>query len=165
MKTLIQAIIILSLSFFLTSCGSMPDVSLRYYLPKVSVNVTATQTAKCVEPVDEKGQHDKNGKYKVYVTSAVEFEDSYSANRDDKIPRLINLNDLDGYFSAGHFQIEFADDGLLTGIDSEFTSQATEALQVVRSIVDPTTLNNFENSSSVSVKDACELVSGLTFQH
>ncbi len=125
---ILRLTLVTSFVLFLSACGSLPDVEVGYYLPKASLNLTATQTAKCLE-AESKGDAPRP-----YVITKIEFTPSYSSDLSRGL-HFLKVEDFEGDFSKGHFEITLTDDGRLQSFGTEGTSQISEGLKTAVDLV------------------------------
>lgn len=131
--------------FLLGGCGSMPNVTARYYHAKATVEIVVTQTAICTE--GDKG----------VLSTQVAVLPSYTRD-DGRKSEPVLLDKLGSGFTKADAVFEFYADGRLKSVNSVQTGQAAEGLKSLVSL--GLAGGPFSMVSEEEEKTACELIRG-----
>jgi hypothetical protein len=135
----------LGVVLLLSGCGSLPDVKVRYYLPKSTVLVTVNHTAMCVKNDGEE--------WDSFVYSDIAFETEYSA--DNSAPmHTVNLANLDAWHGKSDITFSLTEDGRLKEVNGENTGQLESYLKAAA-----TSITSILSDDEVNIsKPACEVL-------
>lgn len=111
------------LLLLISSCAGMPDATIKYYLPKTSVDFKVIRTVTC------------NAVNRPFVANAVTPLVHHSASKNNETDFFeVNLKELEGTFSDTDVKFDFYDDGRLKGINASNTGQGEAILKTVGTI-------------------------------
>lgn len=133
----------------LLGCASTPNVTVTYYLPKGSLQVTLVRTVGCAEKTED-----------VVVATTVLAKGVYE--RDPNQPIHIPIKSLDGILANSDVSFALTEDGRLTGLNVAQSGQGGEIVKAAVAIAGTVAAFGFEVSklSGADIKKACDLVRG-----
>jgi len=132
----------------LAGCAQIPDVTVNYYLPKVSLQATVTQTIGCVG----KNENNVDSRRIIALTA---FSTTASHSRDERASYPISLGKLDGGLANSDLGFTFHEDGRLKGLNTTQTGQAGEIVKSALTLASAIGINNVRQTGDSDVGDAC----------
>lgn len=140
-KTHISAIALAA--FLFTGCASIPDSTLKYYLPKADVQLGAVMTMACVKDAEH-----FQLKYIVSPRISSEISADYDADQ------TIDLHDFNNTFGSNNIEVSWYEDGRLKGINSTSTGGGSQVLEAALELIEPiVTPQNFSNKDTENTAD------------
>lgn len=113
------SLIIITIMFY--GCASMPDTTIGYHIPKSKINVVVSQTVSCIKTS------------KPIVETNVKFTPVYYAGSGEF--QIINLSELDTWYSTGNVEITLTSDGRLLSFGADSTGVGNEIVDTLVSLV------------------------------
>jgi hypothetical protein len=126
----------------LAGCGSMPHVTVSYYLPTASAEIKVTQTAACTA-----------GDIGV-LTTAVDVAPSYSRDTTKGV-KTFDLRRMGHGMTKADAAFTFYADGRLKTVNATGTGKATEGLKALISLLEATGIASIRTEEE---KAACKVV-------
>lgn len=105
----------------MSGCASMPEATIKYYLPKIKADITVNQTVRCIDTSNP------------IVETSVDFKPVYSANFE-KV-KAINLSELDTFYTSGSAEITLSKDGIIESFNNISTGGVSDTVTTFVSIV------------------------------
>ena len=138
----IQGLILFGYLLVLTGCSNTPDASISYYLPKTTVEISVSQTVRCLDLA------------KPVVVTIVSFTPTFSADLNNK--HTINFGALDTFYSTSSTDITLSKDGRLEGFNSSSEGVGSDLITTVVTALGTSFSSESELFSPVGdTKEAC----------
>lgn len=152
--------------FVLGGCANSPDIKIKYYLPKATVNLSATQTITCKEENNAAGLKVVRG---IYETAFDEVDVSYTTDEEKYF--YLNPSDISGVFTDSKFTMSYRGDRVasfspsVSGKGSEILSfglqmfdiAKTSSLQL-RALDSAGTPNDVPPADDTDLKNGCDVI-------
>jgi hypothetical protein len=144
-------VICISSIIILTGCGSLPDLEVGYYLPKSQITSTINQSVACL---DLRQKITDDSIWRHHVEQSVSFETSYTANVNEQ--RFVDLGDIDSWHSKSSFEINYFEDGRISGINSKSAGQIDKVIEKFGTLA--ATFTGFKSRQEAAPLHPCDIV-------